>query len=271
MRGERKRWNRAPTLFRAGIMAKQTEIELPDGSCIPILYEDRAVLAIDKPAGWMLAPDSWDRTSRNLQLALRSSVNAGDYWARSRRLKYIRFVHRLDADTSGVLLLAKSAGALHAYSRLFQSRRVEKVYLAVVRGIPARQDWVCRLKLAPDPGEAGRTRVKAQGGKESETRFHVVKTGKGTALIEARPLSGRTHQIRVHLAESGYPVLGDVLYGTDLASPQPTTRHSSLFPIALRAVALSYPDPFQRKLVRIQAPVEEFCRSFGFFWPAPGP
>src|SRR5213593_4383117 len=200
-------------------MARQTEIELPDGTLIPILYEDRAVLAIDKPAGWMLAPDSWDRASRNLQLALMSSVNAGDYWARSRRLKYIRFVHRLDAGTSGVLLFAKSPGVVHAYSRLFQSRRVEKVYLAVVRGIPPRPDWVCRLKLGPDPREIGRTRVETRRGKEAETRFHVLETGERTALIEAKPASGRTHQIRVHLAESGHPVLGDVLYGARFASP----------------------------------------------------
>jgi len=252
-------------------MAKQKEIELPDGSRIPILYEDRSVLAIDKPDGWMLAPDSWDRTSRNLQLALVASVNAGDYWARSRRLKFIRFVHRLDADTSGVLLFAKSPGAVHAYSRLFQSRRVEKVYLAVVLGIPLRQDWVCRLKLGPDPQECGRMRVEPRRGKEAETQVHVLDTGDGTALIEAKPLSGRTHQIRVHLAESGHPVVGDALYGARLANSAPASRHSSRFPLALRAVALSYPDPFQKRRIHIHAPAEEFCRRFGFRWSAPRP
>src|SRR5262245_3231862 len=117
-------------------MAKPSHIELPDGTRIPILYEDRSVLAIDKPSGWMLAPDSWEQTGRNLQLALNSSINAGDFWARSRNLKFLRFVHRLDADTSGVLLLAKSSGALRALSELIESRRVEKLYLAVVHGIP---------------------------------------------------------------------------------------------------------------------------------------
>src|SRR5438477_2063753 len=100
-------------------MAKPDRIELPEGTVIPILYEDRAVLAIDKPAGWLLAPDSWDRTSRNLQLALMSSIRGGDYWARSRNLQFLRFAHRLDADTSGVLLLVKNSGAVQAYSRLF--------------------------------------------------------------------------------------------------------------------------------------------------------
>ena len=82
-------------------MAKPDYIELGRDLCIPILYEDRSVLAIDKPAGWMLAPNTWDRTGRNLQLALESSVREGEYWARSRNLKFLRFLHRLDADTSG--------------------------------------------------------------------------------------------------------------------------------------------------------------------------
>ncbi len=80
-------------------MAKPKQIDLPDGARIPILYEDRAVLAIDKPAGWLLAPDSWDRTSRNLQLALMSSIRGGDYWARSRNLQFLRFAHRRSRPT----------------------------------------------------------------------------------------------------------------------------------------------------------------------------
>src|SRR5512146_1142196 len=101
-------------------MANASEIELGDGTRIRILYEDRSVLAIDKPPGWMLAPSSWDRTGRNLQRALESGVAARDFWARSRNLRYLRFVHRLDAETSGVLLLAKSVGALKAYQQMFE-------------------------------------------------------------------------------------------------------------------------------------------------------
>src|SRR5574340_144471 len=117
-------------------MPKPAYIELPTGERIAILYEDRAVLAIDKPPGWMLAPVSWQKTSRNLQAALMSSVAARDFWARSRGLKYLRFVHRLDADTSGVLLLAKSPGAVRTLGALFESREMEKLYVAVVCGTP---------------------------------------------------------------------------------------------------------------------------------------
>ena len=132
-------------------MPKPNHIELPTGERIPILYEDRSVLAIDKPRGWMLVPFSWQKTSRNLQAALASSIAAKDFWARSRGLKYLRFVHRLDADTSGILLLAKSPGAVDTFGGLFESRKMEKVYLAVVHGMPKAADWICRLKLAQDP------------------------------------------------------------------------------------------------------------------------
>ena len=247
-------------------MAKPDEIQLSDGTRIPILYEDRAVFAIDKPAGWLLAPESWDQTTRNLHLALMSSIKGADFWARSRRLKFLRFVHRLDAETSGVLLLVKNPGAVPAYSRLFQTRRVEKVYLAVVRGVPKLQNWDCRLKIAPHPGEAGRMKADSRRGKEALTQFRVLQAGEGTALIEARPLTGRTHQIRVHLAESGHPVLGDTLYDPVSANPQPATRNPQPQPasLALRAIALAYPDPFQKRTVRIEAPREEFCARFGF-------
>jgi 23S rRNA pseudouridine1911/1915/1917 synthase len=240
-------------------MPKPNQIELPTGEKIPILYEDRSVLAIDKPRGWMLVPFSWQHTGRNLQAALTSSIAARDFWARSRNLKYLRFVHRLDADTSGVLLLAKSPGAVDAFGSLFESRQMEKVYLAVVCGVPGPGEWTCRLKLAPDPCARETMKVDAQHGKEAETHFRVLQSEEKTALVEARPFTGRTHQIRVHLAESGHPVVGDPLYG-----PQPPQGKKNL---GLRAVGLAYEDPFTRRRVEIQAPLEGFVREYGFGLP----
>ena len=97
-------------------MAKPTHIPLQGSDPIPILYEDRSVLAIDKPIGWMLVPFTWQRTSRNLQAALTSSIAAGHFWARSRGLTALQHVHRLDAETSGVLLFCKSSGGLRTYA-----------------------------------------------------------------------------------------------------------------------------------------------------------
>ncbi len=233
-------------------MAKPDAIELPDGTLARILYEDRSVLAIDKPAGWMLAPAGWDRTARNLQRALMLSIQAGDHWARSRNLKFIRFIHRLDAETSGVLLLARSPGAVSVLSRLFETRRVRKKYLAVVRGIPRERAWSCRLKISAEPDKTGRMRVDERNGREAATEFLVLQQGRETALIEVVPVTGRTHQIRVHLASAGHPVLGDGLYGAK--GPD----------LALRAVELAYTDPFQNRSVRVAAPADEFLRRFHF-------
>src|SRR2546422_2491315 len=236
------------------LVARTQNIELPDGTTIPVLYEDRSVIAIDKPAGWMLIPYKWDKTDRNLHLAIDSSIRAGDYWARSRNLKYLRHVHRLDADTSGILLLARSPGALRTFGRLFEARRMKKQYLAVTQGIPREKSWCCRAKIAVDSKQIGRMKIDLRKGKETETHFRVIEVGDQTALIEAEPLTGRTHQIRLHLATSGLPVVGDSLYGKRVAATVNHPTGGSDTPLALRAVALAYFDPFRKKNVRIQAP-----------------
>lgn len=211
-------------------------------------------MAVDKPPGWMLVPHTWQRTSRNLQAAITSSIAGGDFWARSRGLKFLRYVHRLDADTSGVLLFAKSVGAVESLGDLFESRRMEKLYLAVTAIEPKEMEWTCRLALAPDPQRIGRMIVDDRNGKGSETSFRVVEKIPGLTLIECRPVTGRTHQIRVHLAESGCPIVSDELYG----------RQTGQLEFGLRAVRLAYTDPFTKKKVDIRAPFEGFLRSYGF-------
>ncbi len=250
----------------AAHMAKPPFIELPDVEPIPILFEDRSVIAIDKPAGWMLVPHSWQRTGWNLQAAITSSLAAGHFWARSRNLKFLRYIHRLDADTSGVLLFAKSFGAVETYGDMFEQRAMEKYYLAIVHGQPREQEWACRLPLGPDPQQIGRVRVDKAEGKECETFFRTVRTKGDFSLVEAHPVTGRQHQIRVHLDAVGHGILGDPLYGPS-AQQLPYTRP----PLALRSVELAYRDPFTKRPVRILAPTEEWLKKFGFFSPPPKP
>jgi RluA family pseudouridine synthase len=233
---------------------KPNSIELPDCEPIPILYEDRSVIAVDKPRGWMLVPHTWQRTDWNLQAAITSSIAVGDFWARSRNLKFLRHIHRIDADTTGILLFAKSQGALETFSDLFEGRKMEKTYLAIVARPPEQTEWTCRLKLGPDPRQPGRVKVDFHNGKESETSFRVLETAGKFTLIEVKPVTGRQHQIRVHLLEAGLPIVGDELYG----------KREGKLPLGLRAVKLAYTDPFTKKRVAISAPVEEFLTQFGF-------
>jgi len=242
--------------------SKPASIELGDGTRMPILYEDRSVVAIDKPRGWMLVPYSWQRTQRNLHAALVSSIAEGAYWARSRGIRFLRHVHRLDADTTGILLLARSQGALDTFGDLFESRRMDKRYLAVVQGVPPRQEWDCQLKIGE--AEPGRMRVDAKEGRDAETHFHLLASAHGRSLVEAYPVTGRTHQIRVHLAADKLPVLGDPLYG-----PKPVRGKTDN--LALRAVALGYVDPFTRRRVEIEAPTATFLTEFGFSGWKPAP
>ena len=236
-------------------MAKPNFIELPGCDPIHIIYEDRSVLAIDKPRGWMLVPHTWRKTNWNLQAAIDSSMRADDFWAKSRNLKFLRHAHRLDADTSGVMLFAKSEGALEAMSEIFETRQMEKTYLAVVTGTPKEHEWTCQLPLGPDPLKFGKMMVDyGEEGKDSETHFRVLQKNERFTLIEASPLTGRTHQIRVHLAESGTPIICDELYG----------RVEKGFRLGLRAVRLAYRDTFTRKPVNIIAPAQFFLDEYGF-------
>jgi 23S rRNA pseudouridine1911/1915/1917 synthase len=232
-------------------VAKPNFIDLSYEHRIPILYEDRSIIAIDKPAGWMLVPVSWQRTDWNLQAALISSIEAGHFWARSRNIKFFKYIHRLDGETSGILLFARSQGALNTYGDLFETRRIEKIYLAVTDKLPRQSTWTCQLSLAQDAKRIGRI-VVDRNGKPAETEFRVVASAGGKHLIEARPHTGRTHQIRVHLAESGCAILGDELYG----KPGNT--------MALRSVGLACRDPFTGKPIAIRAPVEGFLAQYGF-------
>lgn len=240
-------------------MPKPPFIELPDAEPIPILFEDRSVIAIDKPPGWMLVPHSWQRTDRNLQAAIQSSIAAGHFWARSRNLKFLRFIHRLDADTTGVMLFGKSFGAVETFGELFETRRMEKRYLAIVHGVPRDAQWTRTDRLGPDPQVNGRIRVDPRDGKDCETHFRVLQTKDRLALVEAHPTTGRQHQIRVHLLASGHAILGDPLYGPSAQQP-PRQRP----PLALRAVELSYRDPFTKRPIRILAPTDNWLRERGF-------
>jgi RluA family pseudouridine synthase len=168
----------------------------------PIIYEDDALLVFDKPSGLLVAPDRWDKRRENLMALVHAKLGHG-----------VANVHRLDADTSGVLLCTKTKAALDFLSGQFQAKTAEKVYHALVAGAAAPDEFTVELALREDEGRPGLIRAVKKGGKPSVTRFRVLERFAGFTWMECRPLTGRTHQLHVHLAASGLPILNDVFYG----------------------------------------------------------
>ncbi|MEO6386837.1 MAG: RNA pseudouridine synthase [Croceibacterium sp.] len=172
---------------------------------IPILYEDGEALVIDKPGGLPL-----DRP--------RAGGAALEDQLMDLRLGFQRPpapVHRLDSDTSGCLLLARNPKALKRFAKAFEERTVTKRYLGVLAGVPAEAEGTVELALSKISSEAeGWRMIPAKNGKPSITHWRIVTEIDGRALVEFRPETGRTHQIRVHAASGiGLPLLGDPVYG----------------------------------------------------------
>lgn len=167
----------------------------------PILYLDDSIIAIDKPAGVLAIPDHWDP-----EVPVAQQMLAKEYGT-------LLPVHRIDKDTTGVLLYARTQDAHRALNERFSTRQVEKVYLAIVSGEPEHDEWEIDAPLRPDGDRMHRTVIDMSKGKPALTRFEVVERFRGFALVRALPETGRTHQIRVHLTASRLPILADALYG----------------------------------------------------------
>ncbi len=180
---------------------------------IPVVYEDADLLAIDKPSGLLSSPDRYDPERPNLMKLLHGGIAEGKPWAAQRGLTYLMNAHRLDFETSGVLLLAKNKPVLVVLANLFGSEKPLKNYVALVQGAPAADKFEVNAKLGAHPARLGFIRIDPKRGKRAITRFEVLEKFSGWALLRCEPLTGRTHQIRAHLRHAGLPIVGDQLYG----------------------------------------------------------
>jgi RluA family pseudouridine synthase len=208
---------------------------------IPVLYQDEGLLVVNKSAGLAAVPGGWEKDAPNLLARL--EVDFGKLW----------IVHRLDKGTSGVILFARNAAAHRTLSLLFENRAVAKTYHAIVCCVPSWDDCTARHPLRPSAGHAHRTVVDHKRGKSAETSFRVLERFNSHALLAAMPATGRTHQIRAHLAALGFPLLGDTLYtpkvGRDSISPPLFNRP------ALHAYSLAF--EFDGKPLYLTAPYPE--------------
>jgi 23S rRNA pseudouridine1911/1915/1917 synthase len=226
------------------------KLRLTKDLAVKVLYEDRYFLAIDKPSGYLVAPVTWQHTSRNLVRLLRQGLENGQQWARRRGLKFIANIHRLDADTSGLLLLAKNRPALIQMTARFEQRKVHKTYQVLVHGQPAQDQFTVDLAIAPHPQIAGQMCLDRQAGKPAVTHFQVLARFADYSLLQAEPITGRTHQIRLHLKAMKLAAVADPIYGL---YPLPAT--SPLPRLALHAASLEFRHPFTGQTVTIKAPL----------------
>ena len=180
---------------------------------IPILFEDRLMLALDKPAGLLVSPDRYNLERPNLMKLLHRDLARGAAWAKERGLHYLMNAHRLDFSASGVLLLAKDKPTLVALASQFGAEKPVKIYAALVRGEAKQREFDCEAKLAPHPLQPANMRVDSRNGQRARTEFTVRETFEGYLLLECRPRTGPTQQIRAHLKHLRLPIVGDDIYG----------------------------------------------------------
>jgi tRNA pseudouridine32 synthase/23S rRNA pseudouridine746 synthase len=209
-----------------------------------LLHEDAQLLIVNKPAGVPVLPDGWEKDAPTLVQQLEEGF--GKLW----------IVHRLDKGTSGVMVFARSAAAHRTLSLLFETRAVHKRYHAIVNGTPDWNEYSARHPLRVDVGHSHRTKVDPLKGKPCETAFRVLERFSSHTLLEACPVTGRTHQVRVHAYALGHPLLGDTLYSappTDLMARPALHAHTLEFEFEgnLLSFTAPYPEDFGNTLARL--------------------
>jgi 23S rRNA pseudouridine1911/1915/1917 synthase len=238
---------------RFAIAIPEAVADRPAAQAIPldIRFEDDHLIVIDKPAGLVVhpAPGNPDRTLVNALLA-----HCGDSLAGIGGVRRPGIVHRLDKDTSGLMVVAKSDRAHGALAEAFAAHRVRRTYSAVVWGVPSPRRGEISGNIGRSPVNRKKMAVVSRGGKAALTRYEVQRAFKSVAaLVDCRLATGRTHQIRVHMTERGHPLIGDPTYGTARGSH----RNPELGAAARQLVAA-----FPRQALH--------ARALGFEHPATG-
>jgi 23S rRNA pseudouridine1911/1915/1917 synthase len=217
----------------------------PEPEAIPlvVLYEDEHVAVVDKPAGMVVHPAFGHQSGTLVNAVLARWPQIADFAEPGRA----GIVHRLDKDTSGVILIAKTPLALNSLRAQFKARQVHKRYLALVEGVPGTTEGVIDAPIGRDPKRRKQMAVLREG-REAITEFRVLEMFAAHSLLEAWPKTGRTHQIRVHLAFIGHPVVGDTVYGRR----KQTLKLSRHF---LHAASVNFAIPGTERRITVESPL----------------
>ena len=249
---------------------KQMEITTEDDEPAPlkILFEDQDIVVVDKPPGLVVHPGAGRNSGTLMDELVKTrpemiGVGAADRWG---------IVHRLDKDTSGVMVVAKTDLAHSYLSSRFKEHSIHRIYMAVVRGNPGKGDGVIDAPLGRHQRDRKRISVSTGRGRRAVTKWKVLERYGELALLEIAPETGRTHQIRVHLSSVGMPVAGDRVYGRirkkgGIRNPTARKAVAELRRQALHASVLGFEPPRSGKYLEFSAPLpndmEELVRKLG--------
>lgn len=237
-------------LVKEGEKIRVEKLDLPveniPAEAIPleIVYEDDDCLVVNKPAGMVVHPAHGNPRHTLVNALLFHVQSLGDAENKVRP----GIVHRLDKDTSGLLVVAKNDYAHDKLARQFKDHSIDRVYNAIVRGVVQHDEGVCEEPVGRAFLNRKKVIVRPSGGKDAVTFFRVLKRFPNATFVEIRPQTGRTHQIRVHFAHMGHPVLGDALYGVQFP---PIKRQ------ALHALTLGFEQPRTKKWIQLSSELPE--------------
>lgn len=231
---------------------------------IPVLYEDEHLLALNKPPCLLSSPDRYDPDRPNLMRLLHDAIKKGSPWTRERHIDYLANAHRLDFETSGIMLLAKNKPALIALANQFGSDKPLKTYIALIEGVPLEPVFDVDSPLAPHTVRLGLMRIDTKNGKKSFTHFETLERFLDYTLLKCQPRTGRTHQIRVHLRSIDLPIVADSQYGGRqlfLSKLKPKFHHKGnqsenplMGRLALHAEQLEVKHPVTGEMITITSP-----------------
>lgn len=230
----------------------------PQDIPIEVLYEDDDIVVVNKPAGISVHPGAGIKEGTLVNALLYRCKGLSGIGGKIRP----GIVHRLDKDTSGVMVVAKNDFAHHALITQFKSREIKKRYMALVLGKVKEKSGSFSTPIGRHPTDRVKMSSKAKSGKQALTLWKVIKLYKDVTMVEAEPKTGRTHQIRVHFAENGYPLLGDRVYGprkhkSDLLD----SISKNLGRQALHASTIGFVHPRGGEYVEFQAPLPNDMRE----------